>query len=188
VADTKEQEVQSSTEAIGAPPAHVELSDDMTPFEAATYFFHRAADRLELRDEMREVLGSTYRELSVQVPLRTDDGKVVVYRGYRIQHNGARGPYKGGIRYHESADLDEVRALAARNLDPMLPVMRAHGVPGLLASLSGDLSLQGAIAKGQADTRAYAKRQFTWFRNQMPDWAWVAPEAAFGWVVERVGK
>ncbi len=113
MADTKEQEVQSSTEAIGAPPAHVELSDDMTPFEAATYFFHRAADRLELRDEMREVLGSTYRELSVQVPLRTDDGKVVVYRGYRIQHNGARGPYKGGIRYHESADLDEVRALAA---------------------------------------------------------------------------
>ncbi|MFN2491037.1 MAG: Glu/Leu/Phe/Val dehydrogenase [Actinomycetota bacterium] len=85
----------------------------MTPFEAATYFFHRAADRLELHDDMREVLASTYRELSVQVPVRMDDGKVVVYRGYRIQHNGARGPYKGGIRYHQSADLDEVRALAA---------------------------------------------------------------------------
>ena len=113
MADTEEQQVESSSEAIGAPPAHVELSDDMSPFEAATYFFHRSADRLQLRDEMREVLGSTYRELSVQVPLRTDEGKVVVYRGYRIQHNGARGPYKGGIRYHESADLDEVRALAA---------------------------------------------------------------------------
>ena len=113
MADTEAQQVESSTEAIGAPPPAQELSDDMTPFEAATYFFHRAADRLQLRDEMREVLGSTYRELSVQVPVRMDDGKVVVYRGYRIQHNGARGPYKGGVRYHESADLDEVRALAA---------------------------------------------------------------------------
>jgi glutamate dehydrogenase (NAD(P)+) len=85
----------------------------MTPFEAATYFFHRSAERLGLHDEMREVLGSSYRELAVQVPVRMDDGKMVVYRGYRIQHNGARGPYKGGVRYHESADLDEVRALAA---------------------------------------------------------------------------
>jgi glutamate dehydrogenase (NAD(P)+) len=85
----------------------------MSPFEAATYFFHRSADRLSLRDEMREVLASTYRELAVQIPVRMDDGKMAVFRGYRIQHNGARGPYKGGIRYHESADLDEVRALAA---------------------------------------------------------------------------
>ena len=113
MADIDQREVESSTEAIGAAPQQTELTDDMTPFEAASYFFHRAADRLRLRDEMREVLASTYRELSVQVPLRTDTGKVVVYRGYRIQHNGARGPYKGGIRYHQSADLDEVRALAA---------------------------------------------------------------------------
>ncbi|CAN5667946.1 glutamate dehydrogenase [soil metagenome] len=113
MADTETEEVEASSEAIGAAPSVAEPTDDMTPFEAATYFFHRSADRLELRDEMREVLASTYRELSVQVPLRMDDGKVVVYRGYRIQHNGARGPYKGGIRYHESADLDEVRALAA---------------------------------------------------------------------------
>ncbi|MPZ91064.1 MAG: glutamate dehydrogenase [Actinobacteria bacterium] len=85
----------------------------MTPFEAATFFFHQSADRLGLRDDMREVLSTTYRELAVQVPLRMDDGRMVVLRGYRIQHNGARGPYKGGVRYHESADLDEVRALAA---------------------------------------------------------------------------
>jgi glutamate dehydrogenase (NAD(P)+) len=85
----------------------------MTPFEAASFFFHQSADRLELADEKREVLASSYRELAVQVPLRMDDGRLVVYRGYRVQHNGARGPYKGGIRFHESADLDEVRALAA---------------------------------------------------------------------------
>jgi glutamate dehydrogenase (NAD(P)+) len=98
---------------MGSAPPVEQASDDMSPFEAATYFFHQAANRLDLRDEMREVLASTYRELAVQIPVRMDDGKMAVYRGYRIQHNGARGPYKGGIRYHESADLDEVRALAA---------------------------------------------------------------------------
>jgi glutamate dehydrogenase (NAD(P)+) len=90
-----------------------QLRDDMTPFEAATYFFHQAADSLNLADEMRAVLATSYRELAVQIPVKMDDGRLVVFRGYRIQHNGARGPYKGGIRYHESADLDEVRALAA---------------------------------------------------------------------------
>jgi glutamate dehydrogenase (NAD(P)+) len=98
---------------IGAPRRAREPSDEMTPFEAASFFFHESADRLELADEKREVLASSYRELAVQVPLRMDDGRLVVYRGYRVQHNGARGPYKGGIRYHESADLDEVRALAS---------------------------------------------------------------------------
>jgi glutamate dehydrogenase (NAD(P)+) len=99
--------------AIGAAPQEHRALEDMSPFEAATFFFHGSADRLKLRDEMREVLASTYRELAVQVPVRMDDGRMAVFRGYRIQHNGARGPYKGGIRYHESADLDEVRALAA---------------------------------------------------------------------------
>jgi glutamate dehydrogenase (NAD(P)+) len=102
-----------STGALGEGARVVAPSDEMTPFEAATFFFHQSADRLGLRDDMREVLSTTYRELAVQVPLRMDDGKMVVLRGYRIQHNGARGPYKGGVRYHESADLDEVRALAA---------------------------------------------------------------------------
>jgi glutamate dehydrogenase (NAD(P)+) len=85
----------------------------MSPFEAATYFFHKSADRLGLSEEMRAVLATSYRELAVQIPVTMDSGKVRVYRGYRIQHNGARGPYKGGVRFHESADLDEVRALAA---------------------------------------------------------------------------
>jgi glutamate dehydrogenase (NAD(P)+) len=110
---TSRGETVAPESPMGAPARVKEPTEDMTPFESATYFFHRSADRLELREEMREVLASTYRELAVQVPVRMDDGKVVVYRGYRIQHNGARGPYKGGIRYHESADLDEVRALAA---------------------------------------------------------------------------
>jgi tRNA dimethylallyltransferase len=73
--------------------------------------------------------------------------------------------------------LDEVRALAARGLDPVLPVMRAHGAPALMAHLRGDISLQDAIARGQTDTRAYVKRQFTWFRNQMSGWRWLENEA-----------
>jgi glutamate dehydrogenase (NAD(P)+) len=114
VAQTKRPEADKrSTQPIGTSTRIDRPTDDMTPFEAATYFFHQSADRLKLHDEMRSVLASSYRELAVQVPVRMDDGSMTVYRGYRIQHNGARGPYKGGIRYHESADLDEVRALAA---------------------------------------------------------------------------
>lgn len=75
--------------------------------------------------------------------------------------------------------LDEVARLRSRKLDPMLPVMRAHGVPGLIAHLDGVIDLEAAIVRGQADTRAYAKRQFTWFRHQMGEgWRWVDPAAA----------
>ncbi len=76
--------------------------------------------------------------------------------------------------------LDEVAQLAARRLDPALPVMRAHGVPGLIAHLAGEMSLAEAIAKGQKDTRAYAKRQETWFRHQMAGFAAVPPNEALG--------
>jgi len=74
--------------------------------------------------------------------------------------------------------LEEVAALRERRLDPLLPVMRAHGVPGLIAHLDGTIGLDEAITRGQADTRAYAKRQVTWFRHQMAGWQAVAPEAA----------
>ena len=116
MADTQERVDEAKAagaEHIGSVARTESPTDDMSPFEAATYFFHKSADRLGLPDDMREVLATSYRELAVQVPLRMDDGKMVIYRGFRIQHNGARGPYKGGIRYHQSADLDEIRALAA---------------------------------------------------------------------------
>lgn len=74
--------------------------------------------------------------------------------------------------------LDEVARLKARGLDPLLPIMRAHGVPGLIAHLGGEITLEEAIRRGQADTRAYAKRQVTWFRHQMTGWRAVAPAAA----------
>lgn len=74
--------------------------------------------------------------------------------------------------------LDEVAALAARRLDPLLPAMKAHGVPALMRHLAGEITLDQAAAIGRADTRHYAKRQFTWFRHQMPTFAWLSPETA----------
>jgi tRNA dimethylallyltransferase len=74
--------------------------------------------------------------------------------------------------------LDEARAMAARQLDPLLPAMKAHGVPWLIRHLQGDISLDEAAAGAVMDTRRYAKRQLTWFRNQMKDWPWAAPEEA----------
>jgi glutamate dehydrogenase (NAD(P)+) len=88
-------------------------TDGLTAYEAVTLYFDEAAGLIDLDDDMRSILTTTYREIAVQVPVRLDDGRLIVARGYRVQHNGARGPYKGGVRYHPTVDLDEVRALAA---------------------------------------------------------------------------
>ncbi len=76
--------------------------------------------------------------------------------------------------------LEEVAALAARHLDPLLPAMKAHGVPALVRHLNGEITLEEAATIGRADTRHYAKRQFTWFRHQLPEFEWVKPEEARG--------
>ena len=82
----------------------------------------------------------------------------------------------------EKGALDEVAQLAARNLDPLLPAMKAHGVPALIRHVRGEIKLEEASEIGRADTRHYAKRQFTWFRHQLPEFEWVKPEAAGGWL------
>jgi glutamate dehydrogenase (NAD(P)+) len=89
-------------------PSRAEVSN----YEIVEHWFKVAAERLELPDDVAAVLRSSYREVQVQVPVRLSDGKIHVFSGYRVQHNGARGPYKGGIRFHPEVDLDEVRALA----------------------------------------------------------------------------
>jgi tRNA dimethylallyltransferase len=78
--------------------------------------------------------------------------------------------------------LEEVERLAARQLDSLLPAMKAHGVPALISHLKGEITLEAAAGIGRADTRHYAKRQFTWFRHQLPEFAWVKPEAAGEWL------
>ncbi len=77
--------------------------------------------------------------------------------------------------------LEEVADLAARHLDPLLPAMKAHGVPGLIRHRRGEITLEQAAEIGRADTRHYAKRQFTWFRHQLPEFEWVKPEMARAW-------
>ena len=85
---------------------------EVSNYDIVNHWFDVAADRMELRDDLRAVMRSSYREVQVQVPVMLGDGKIHVFSGFRVQHNGARGPYKGGIRYHPEVDLDEVRALA----------------------------------------------------------------------------
>jgi tRNA dimethylallyltransferase len=78
--------------------------------------------------------------------------------------------------------LEEIAALSARHLDPLLPAMKAHGVPALIRHLSGEITREEAAEIGRANTRQYAKRQFTWFRHQLPEFRWVKPEDARGWL------
>lgn len=85
----------------------------MRPSEATNYYFDQAADQLELPDWMRKLLVMPKRELTVQVAYERDDGRIETVLGYRVQHDNARGPMKGGLRYHPAVDLDEVRSLAA---------------------------------------------------------------------------
>ena len=85
----------------------------MSTYDEVNVFFNRAADRLGLADGVRDLLMRPWRELKVSVPVRMDDGTIEVFDGYRVQHNGVRGPYKGGVRYHPEADQEEVRALAS---------------------------------------------------------------------------
>jgi tRNA dimethylallyltransferase len=88
----------------------------------------------------------------------------------------------------DTGALDEVRRLAARRLDPLLPAMKAHGVPWLIRHLAGEIALDEAADHARLDTRHYAKRQFTWFRHQLGDWPRMAPEAALEALVRQFGR
>src|SRR5919109_2769329 len=87
-------------------------SERNNPFHIAQQQFDIAAEQLDLPQDIREVLRVPQRELTVNFPVKMDDGSTRVFTGYRVQHNLGRGPVKGGIRYHPAVDIDEVRALA----------------------------------------------------------------------------
>jgi glutamate dehydrogenase (NAD(P)+) len=89
------------------------VREELNPFEIAKQQFNIAADYLNLDASLRQVLQSPKRQLIVSIPVKMDGGDVKVFEGYRVQHNIARGPAKGGIRYHPNVTLDEVKALAA---------------------------------------------------------------------------
>ncbi|HEY2762245.1 MAG TPA: Glu/Leu/Phe/Val dehydrogenase dimerization domain-containing protein, partial [Pirellulales bacterium] len=85
----------------------------MRAFDATRLYFERAADHIDLTENMRRLLITPRREVQVEIPVELDSGELATYIGYRVQHDNSRGPMKGGLRYHPQADLDEVRSLAA---------------------------------------------------------------------------
>jgi len=89
------------------------FQEELNPFVIAKQQFNKAADYLNLDASLRHVLSSPKRQLIVSIPVKMDGGDVQVFEGYRVQHNIARGPAKGGIRYHPNVTLDEVKALAS---------------------------------------------------------------------------
>ncbi len=105
------EEAEAAAVAAGGvkPGQRAEVSN----LDIVRHYFEMAADRLKLADDLRVVFWTPYREVTVQIPVKLSDGKIHVYSGYRIQHNGARGPYKGGVRFHPEVDVDEIRALAS---------------------------------------------------------------------------
>lgn len=106
----------SGTTSTSAPHPDLpdtRLRDDMTAFESVNYYVDRAAALGDVSNAVLARIRMPASELRVEVPLRHDDGEIGTFVGYRVQHNSARGPYKGGIRFHPHADIDEVRALAS---------------------------------------------------------------------------
>jgi glutamate dehydrogenase (NAD(P)+) len=104
----------SKEPAVAKAPAQKEsLKDRGNLFEIATQQWNKAADAIKLSPNVREILAQPKNELIINFPVRMDDGRYQVFKGYRIQHNNLLGPYKGGLRYHHEANLDEMKALAA---------------------------------------------------------------------------
>ncbi|UJA18796.1 glutamate dehydrogenase [Thermoleophilia bacterium SCSIO 60948] len=108
--DTSVRDVKRAEEE--SPPERQERAE-ISNLDIVRHNFDRACDRLDVPEDLRVVFWSPYREITVQIPIKLDDGRTHVFTGYRVQHNGARGPYKGGIRYHPEVEIDEVRALAS---------------------------------------------------------------------------
>jgi tRNA dimethylallyltransferase len=178
VPDDVRDAIRLASEGIDTPDLHRELAEK-DPATASTL---RPTDRLRIQRAL-EILAATGRPL-VSFHGARQPGPLSGRRLAKLFLAPDRDDLRRRIDQRfdamlESGALEEVKALGDRHLDPMLPAMRAHGVPGLLAHLRGEASLEEAIARGQGDTRRYAKRQFTWFRHQLPDWNWVAPDAAF---------
>lgn len=96
-----------------APREEIAAPVHLTPFEAVNFQFDKAARVLDLPEYLQVALKTPYREVRVEIPLLEEDGRIRTYHGFRVQHNNARGPMKGGLRYHPDVDLDEARALAS---------------------------------------------------------------------------
>ena len=82
-------------------------------YQTVTEQFNKAADLMGLDEGVRKILSSPQNEIIINFPAKMDDGRIEIFKGYRVQHNNVLGPYKGGLRYHPTIDLDAVMGLAA---------------------------------------------------------------------------
>jgi tRNA dimethylallyltransferase len=175
VPDEVREQVRRESEGLDTPELHRLLSE-RDPETARTL---RPSDRMRIQRAL-EIFAATGQPLvsfhGIRRPGPLSDRRVLKLFLSPDRDELRRRIDTRFLAMMEAGALDEARRLGERHLDPLLPAMRAHGVPGLLAHLRGEISLEEAIAKGQGDTRRYAKRQFTWFRHQLPDWIWVEPE------------
>ena len=136
----------------------MDIPREMTPSQAVDHFFERAAEIDELPETTRRLLRTPHRQVRVEVPLRRDDGRMDVFLGYRVQHDNARGPFKGGIRYDLSADEDEVLALASlMTWKTALVDIPFGGAKGGIHVDVGDLSRGELERMTRAYTRAVRK-------------------------------
>jgi tRNA dimethylallyltransferase len=169
--------LRARLEAEGAPALHAELADRDPA----------SATRLSPRDRSRvvralEVIEATGRSLHAwhgesAAPLVAPDSAAKLFLAPERDSLRSRIETRFDAMLAAGAG-EEVRALAARGIDPLMPAMKAHGVPWLIRHFRGEIDLEEAAVQAKADTRRYAKRQFTWFRNQLADWPWSPPETA----------
>lgn len=168
------QRLRARAEAEGAPSLHAELLR-LDP-QTAARLKPNDAPRILRALEVWETTGESIGNLQASTKPALSSGAWI---GVKLTPDRARLYANIDARFDAmlaAGALDEVRAFAARALDPSLPAMKAHGAPALMAHLRGELTLNEAAEIGKRDTRHYAKRQFTWMANQMPDWTAIAAE------------
>jgi tRNA dimethylallyltransferase len=170
-------EVRDRLESDGVTPLYADLTE-LDPVMAARLM---PLDRTRIARALEVVL-ATGRSLSdwhqESLPPLLDPARAIkVFVTCERKELVARIERRFDAMLQQGA-LDEVRALAGRRLNPLLPAMKAHGVPWLIRHLKGEISLDEAAAGSIMDTRRYAKRQLTWFRGQMKDWLALTPSEA----------
>jgi tRNA dimethylallyltransferase len=185
-ADVRER-VRARLERNGVEALHAELAvrDPVSAERLKPRDRTRIARALEVVEATGRALHDWHRE--GLPPLLPPDTFTALFLAPEREALYVRIDARFGQMLKEGA-LEEVAALAARKLDPLLPAMKAHGVPALIGHLQGELTLEEAAAIGRADTRHYAKRQFTWFRHQLPEFEWVRPEEAGEWLNTAVSQ
>jgi tRNA dimethylallyltransferase len=163
-------ELEARLAAEGAPSLHAELA--RRDAASAARLSPNDAPRILRALEVFQATGAPIGALQAATApaLARDEwvGLALVRSPRTLLYNAIDARFEAMLR---AGALEEVRALAARGLDPALPAMKAHGAPALMACLRGEIDLASAAEIGKRDTRRYAKRQHTWIRNQMAEWA-----------------